>query len=577
MAILDGIISAWRLEETSGNLIDAVGSNDLTASNLTYSVTGKVNNCVSFNGSTSQAIIGNSTQVGLNVTITEDRTFVFWFKSTQVVTSMLLDKRNVGDSPTPAAFQIALLPSGAISVFYSDDNPIQSNLTSATTGLNDGNWHLIIATFTRSVTGSRLYIDNVEDANSPDDTSSIGDLSNDGNFDLGRSGFSAGFPYAGTLDEVIIWNRVISAGERTTLWNSGAGTNIFSAIDVTVGIISAWQMEDASGNLTDTVGSNTLTATNLTYHQTGKVNFAIGLNGASSSATITDGAQVGLNVGPTDDRTIAVWFKSGSAVEQTIFGKPDDSQGGELYEMIMDSPGGVNVVFGNFSGNFAYVRSQAGYLNGQYHLAFVTFTRTNVGLRLFVDNVEFNGGPQPSPADASLVGDLTNTFSFLVGKRFGATSFWNGNIDEFIIWDRVLTSTERRTVWNNGNGTNIFIPPGPPPTVTSINPTSSYVQGGNTAFINGTGFVATPTISFGGTSATSIQFISPLLLSCVVPARTTPGAITVTVTNPDAQSATIPFNYVFSNPSNFLRPPKYFRSGILSFAQRKNGVDIYTP
>lgn len=228
---------------------------------------------------------------------------------------------------------------------------------------------------------------------------------------------------------------------------------------ITDGIISAWRMEDVSGNLSDFVGPNTLTASNLTYHQPGKVNFATGWNGSNSLGVITDASQSGLNVGPTDDRTIAVWFKlTNASGEQTIFAKPDDAVGGPLYEIIIDSGGGVNVIFGNFPSSYAYVRSNTGFLNNAYHLAFITFTRSTTGLRLWMDNTEFAGGPQPSPANTLSIGDLTNSFDFRVGRRVSTTNSLNGNLDEFIIWNRVLSTAEREYVWNNGTGLDVFGP-----------------------------------------------------------------------------------------------------------------------
>lgn len=578
-SILDKVISGWRLNDISGNLVDSIGSNDLTATDVTYSVPGKVGTCVSFSGvSTSKGIITNANQVGLNIPNGDERSVAFWFKTSSTNQQIMLDKRTVSDS-SPGAFQYYLFPSGAVEIYYQADGGSTVTLDSATTGLNDGNWHLIVTTFTRTTTGLRLFIDNVEDANSPKNSGALGAIASSGDFTLGCSNFSTAYQYTGQLDEVVIWNRVISPPERSVLWNGGAGTNIFSSINLTAGVISAWQMENASGNLTDTMGLNTLTASNLTYHQTGKVNFAIGLNGSSSSATITDGAQTQLNIGSGEDRTIAVWFKSASAIEQTVFGKPDDSQGGQIYEMIMDSPGGVNVVFGNFSGSFAYVRSSSGYLNGQYHLAFLTFTRENVGLRLFVDNVEERGGSQPSPANAFFVGDIVNASSFLVGKRFGATSFWNGNLDEFIIWNRVLTSTERRQVWSNGNGRDIFNPTSTPEIV-SVNPLSSYVQGGVLVEITGHQFSLNipPTITFDGALATNIQVSSSNYLTCVTPSHVPSSSVTITLTNSDSGFATFSgFKYNAFFPTNVLRPPKYYRNSKLTFAQRRGGVNNYIP
>lgn len=585
MAITDGIISAWRLEETSGDLIDFVSSNNLTPTSVTYGVTGKVNNAVSFDGTaTSKAIITNANQVNLNITSIEDRTFAFWFKTTTAGSSLFFDKRSAGDSPT-GSWGAAIVV-GVIQLFFVDDSGTFVILNSNTTGLNDNNFHLAVFTFTRSVTGLRLYIDNVEDTASPVDVSSFGSVATNGNFTMGGSGFSSGNQYNGILDEVIIWDRIITSGERTTLWNGGAGTNIFSPASTTVtnGIISAWRMEDSSGNLTDSVGANTLTGSNLSYLQTGKVTNAIGLNGSSSTASITNAAQIGLNVGLPDSRTIAVWFKSSTAVEQTVFGKSDDSAPGEFYEMIMDSVGGVNVVFGNFSTVAAYVRSNSGYLNGTYHLAFVTFTRKSKGLRLFVDNSEYTGGSQPSPQDTTTVADLTNASDFRVGKRVGATSWWNGNLDEFIIWDRVLTSTERNYVWNSGSGRNIFVPPSAP--VISTISISTAVRGVSTAFsITGTdldgGNLALKFVQVGASDiSVSVISITPSSANGLVTFPETASGVYDLVATTDIGTGSPFINAVtvvfIPTPNQTLRGNKYYLNGQLKFARRVSGNLIYS-
>src|SRR3989344_6127875 len=74
------------------------------------------------------------------------------------------------------------------------------------------------------------------------------------------------------------------------------------------------------------------------------------------------------------------------------------------------------------------------------------------------------------------------------------------------------------------------------PTVDSItgeNPQTT--AGGKSITINGTGFVATPTVTVGGTSATGVTFVSSTQLTATAPAKAA-GPYDVIVTNPDSQS-----------------------------------------
>ena len=77
------------------------------------------------------------------------------------------------------------------------------------------------------------------------------------------------------------------------------------------------------------------------------------------------------------------------------------------------------------------------------------------------------------------------------------------------------------------------------PTITSVAPVSGPTTGGTTITINGTGFVATPTVSLGGVAATNVIFVNSTQITAVTPAHGAAG-VDVLVTNPDLQSADLP-------------------------------------
>ncbi len=98
------------------------------------------------------------------------------------------------------------------------------------------------------------------------------------------------------------------------------------------------------------------------------------------------------------------------------------------------------------------------------------------------------------------------------------------------------------------NGFTYTSGPAPAPTLLSISPTSGPVAGGQTVTLTGTGFQTGATVSFGGTAATSVTVLSAASITCVTPAAGTPGAVNVTVTNPDTQSATLTNGYTYVAP-----------------------------
>ncbi len=92
-----------------------------------------------------------------------------------------------------------------------------------------------------------------------------------------------------------------------------------------------------------------------------------------------------------------------------------------------------------------------------------------------------------------------------------------------------------------------------PPTVTAVSPNSGSTAGGTSVTITGTGFAATPTVSFGGAAATR-TFVNSTTLTATAPVHAA-GLVNVVVTNPDAQSGTL------TNGFAYLPPPaatRYF-------------------
>lgn len=94
----------------------------------------------------------------------------------------------------------------------------------------------------------------------------------------------------------------------------------------------------------------------------------------------------------------------------------------------------------------------------------------------------------------------------------------------------------------------------PAPTVTNVTPNSGPATGGTDVTITGTGFAQTPTITFGGTPATNIFWISSTWLICTTPAHAA-GAVDVVVTNPDTQAGTGTDAFTYSAPATSCGSP----------------------
>ena len=90
----------------------------------------------------------------------------------------------------------------------------------------------------------------------------------------------------------------------------------------------------------------------------------------------------------------------------------------------------------------------------------------------------------------------------------------------------------------------------PAPTVTLITPNAGTVNGGTAVNITGTGFLPGATVKFGGTTATNVVVVSSTSITATTPAHAS-GAVSVVVTNTDAQAGTLNngYTYTVTNPA----------------------------
>jgi hypothetical protein len=85
----------------------------------------------------------------------------------------------------------------------------------------------------------------------------------------------------------------------------------------------------------------------------------------------------------------------------------------------------------------------------------------------------------------------------------------------------------------------------PSVTVTSVVPSTGSSLGGTAVTINGTGFNAGATVTFGGTSATAVVRVSSTKLTAVTPAHAA-GAVNVIVTNTNASTGTLTNGFTYT-------------------------------
>jgi hypothetical protein len=110
------------------------------------------------------------------------------------------------------------------------------------------------------------------------------------------------------------------------------------------------------------------------------------------------------------------------------------------------------------------------------------------------------------------------------------------------------------------------------PTLSGLTPIKGSSSGGTPVSISGTGFQAGAAVSFGGAAATGVTVSGSTLITATTPAHTA-GAVSVTVTNPDGQSATLAGAYTYMDPPVIT----FAKAGGSPFVLTLNGSNFHNP
>lgn len=214
------LVSWWSLDETSGNRADSHGSNTLTDNGSVGSAAGKQSNGADFEDTSSQSltITSNSTLQTGNT----DFTFGGWFKFESLTGFHFLMGKN--DHSSGREYSLIYDHGNTRFDFYIGNGASSSAFVSDTSVATPATatWYFIVAWYDSSAT--TIYI-QVNNDGTPDSNASLGITPATGSsqFAIGKRSDNSDWYLDGIADECFLYKRVLTAAERTWLYNSGAG------------------------------------------------------------------------------------------------------------------------------------------------------------------------------------------------------------------------------------------------------------------------------------------------------------------------------------------------------------------
>ena len=215
-ALADSLTHCYEADESSGNLLDSVGSAHGTDNNTVGSTTGKIGNARVFVRANNEYF--SLTNTGEGATSGNPFSWTIWANAVTLTGDRIILGWNDGTK----LFQIVLGTSGlfvawGVSPF---DAIAQGNPLSTST------WYHVAFTFSSAGVGT-AYINTTSIGS---DSSPTGAFNTSTALNIGRRGGDGADPFDGALDLIKRWSREISTSEITEDYNSASGISCASLL-----------------------------------------------------------------------------------------------------------------------------------------------------------------------------------------------------------------------------------------------------------------------------------------------------------------------------------------------------------
>jgi len=219
--------------------------------------------------------------------------------------------------------------------------------------------------------------------------------------------------------------------------------------DIHTDLIHWWSMDEASGDLVDSVHAANLTTAGVTYSAAGKVGSAITFNGSTAGADVAHSANTPRNTGA---HTFAIWAKQASSHVGGLINFSDGTAftDGEFNVYVSSSTITAYVVDDSATAAIGGA-TPAIMENGKWMFIVVTY---NGGTTYTDVEVWVNGVKQTitNGTSGTFVSKEATTQEITVGALQTALFPFNGELDEVGFWHRALKDDEIRWLYNAGKG-----------------------------------------------------------------------------------------------------------------------------
>lgn len=212
------LVAYWRLDETSGNRVDLIGTNDLVKESTGDSyVAGQITNALYVSSAADQYAAYDSDEISLGT----DTPFSInlWVNPRGYNTWTPLVCKGTGAGATTIEWWTALNSTGSVYFFVANGASSASRTTTATIASNG--WTML--TFTHDTNANTINIYTNQGGLLGTQSWSGGTTNGTGKIRVGMFPHTDASYANAYIDEVGFWKRVLSASDISNLWNTGTG------------------------------------------------------------------------------------------------------------------------------------------------------------------------------------------------------------------------------------------------------------------------------------------------------------------------------------------------------------------
>jgi len=427
---------------------DYWGVNNGTVTNATFTSSGKLDNAFSYDGTSDYVDMGLNSSI--SIASGESRSvsaWVYYDSGTHSEADTIYTLGWYESSGRSKFFRCSVNTSRQLSFECEGEGQGSGDravLTSSTT-LNTDEWTHVVFTYDGSTGTPKGYINGTEVSYSAQTSGTAnfvisGTNSNGRNY-LGaisreRDGYTIIQELQGDLDEVGVWNKVLSSDEVSELYNSNSALRFREPFQghttLTTDLQNYWTFRNDGKS---DVSAIDMTVTGATYTTDGKMENGYDYDGTNdyledSNITLPATYSMSMWIYPDayDYRRIVNGWDGAAHYPELRF-----DNNNELYYT---------------DGSSSFVTSGSDIdTSGWHHIILV---KTGTTAKIYINGTERGSGTGlenvSNAVTLTLGGDRTHT----------STKMFNGKISDFGIWDKELSTDEITDLYNNGIGLRFY-------------------------------------------------------------------------------------------------------------------------